>query len=201
MSKTFPRKTYPPEKNVFIQQTIPSSIIDNIRTLTNAGEYGKLEEFLINYPVKLNFSENKLTSNSTCIHNLLCKVKILLKSFFLQYRLNNLPIDIFPCLCQSKTVSSTLYCLMFKNTYSGFSKLTRLFLPISSTINKLFCVFVLFVNNPTSKFTSQAFSTLFSKITSSFFLINSLNLTSAFFSVEYDLIIFLFILFLNKTIK
>ena len=63
MSKTFPRKTYPPEKNVFIQQTIPSSIIDNIRTLTNAGEYGKLEEFLINYPVKLNFSENKLTTS------------------------------------------------------------------------------------------------------------------------------------------
>jgi hypothetical protein len=69
MSKIFPKRTYPPEKNVIMQQTIPSSVIDNIRTLVNAGEYGKLEEFLINYPVKLNFNENKL--NTSLLHGII----------------------------------------------------------------------------------------------------------------------------------
>jgi len=69
MSKTFPRKTYPPEKSVFTTQTIPNTIIDNIRMLANAGEYGKLEEYLINYPIKLNFSENKL--NTSLLHGVI----------------------------------------------------------------------------------------------------------------------------------
>ena len=69
MSKTYPKKIYPPEKNVFMSNTIPDTFIDNIRTLTNAGDYGKLEELLINYPVKLNFTENKL--NTSLLHNVI----------------------------------------------------------------------------------------------------------------------------------
>jgi hypothetical protein len=69
MSKIFPKKTFPPEKNVILTQTIPNTVIDNIRTLSNAGEYGKLEELLINYPVKLNFSENKL--NTSLLHGVI----------------------------------------------------------------------------------------------------------------------------------
>jgi hypothetical protein len=69
MSKAFPKRTFPPEKNIFTSQTIPDTIVDNIRMLVIAGEYGKLEELLINYPIKLNFNENKL--NTSLLHGVI----------------------------------------------------------------------------------------------------------------------------------
>jgi hypothetical protein len=69
MSKTIPRKTYPPEKNVFMSQTIPETFIDKVRTLSNAGEYGELEELLTNNPYNLNFTENKL--NTSLLHGVI----------------------------------------------------------------------------------------------------------------------------------
>jgi len=69
MSKTYPARTYPPQKNVFMSQTIPDTFIDQIRTIVNAGEYGKLEELLINFPVNLNFNENKL--NTSLLHGVI----------------------------------------------------------------------------------------------------------------------------------
>ena len=69
MSKTFPKKIYPSEKNVVMSNIIPDTFIDNIRTITNAGDYGKLEELLTNYPVNLNFTENKL--NTSLLHSVI----------------------------------------------------------------------------------------------------------------------------------
>jgi hypothetical protein len=54
------RVSYPPEKNVFVTPTIPDMFKDQIRSYVNSGEYGKLEELLINYPVNLTFSELNL---------------------------------------------------------------------------------------------------------------------------------------------
>ena len=54
------RVRYPPEKNVFVTPTIPDMFKDQIRSYVNSGEYGKLEELLINYPVNLTFSELNL---------------------------------------------------------------------------------------------------------------------------------------------
>lgn len=69
MSKYNPKRTFPPDKNVFVSQTIPDTLIDNIRTIVNAGEFGKLEELLINYPVNLNFKESKL--NTSLLHSVI----------------------------------------------------------------------------------------------------------------------------------
>ena len=69
MSKTYPVKTFPQDKNVFTSQLIPDTLIDEIRIVVNSGEYGKLEELLNKYPVTLNFSENKLTTS--LLHNVI----------------------------------------------------------------------------------------------------------------------------------
>ena len=70
MSKVpFKRSTYPPDKNVFITNTIPDTLKDQIRTIVNSGEYGKLEELLINYPVNLTFIESEL--KISLLHNVI----------------------------------------------------------------------------------------------------------------------------------
>jgi len=60
MSKFVPKRTFPPEKNIFISQTIPETFKDQIRTLSTSGEYGKLKELLLQFPVNLNFAPSLL---------------------------------------------------------------------------------------------------------------------------------------------
>jgi hypothetical protein len=60
MSKFVPKRTFPPEKNIFISQTIPETFKDQIRTLSTSGEYGKLKELLIQFPVNLSFAPSLL---------------------------------------------------------------------------------------------------------------------------------------------
>ena len=69
MSKYPPKRIFPQEKNVFTTPTIPDNFKDKIRSIVNSGEYGKLTELLINYPVNLSFSENKLTTS--LLHNVI----------------------------------------------------------------------------------------------------------------------------------
>jgi len=70
MSKApFKKSFYPPEKNVFVINTIPDSFKDQIRSIVNSGDYGKLEELLINYPVSLNFVESDL--KISLLHNVI----------------------------------------------------------------------------------------------------------------------------------
>jgi len=69
MSKYPPKRIFPQEKNVFTTPTIPDNFKDKIRGIVNSGEYGKLTELLINYPVNLSFSENKLTTS--LLHNVI----------------------------------------------------------------------------------------------------------------------------------
>lgn len=54
------------EKNVFVSPTIPETFKDNIRSIVNSGEYGKLEELLTNSKIKLPFSESGL--NTSLLH-------------------------------------------------------------------------------------------------------------------------------------
>ena len=60
MSKFVPKRTFPPEKNIFISQTIPETFKDQIRTLSTSGEYGKLKELLLQFPVNLSFAPSLL---------------------------------------------------------------------------------------------------------------------------------------------
>lgn len=60
MSKFVPKRTFPPEKNIFISQTIPETFKDQIRTLSTSGEYGKLKELLHQFPVNLSFAPSLL---------------------------------------------------------------------------------------------------------------------------------------------
>ena len=60
------RPIYPIDKNVFVSTTIPEPFKDQIRSIVNSGEYGKLEELLINYPVNLSFAE--LNLNTSLLH-------------------------------------------------------------------------------------------------------------------------------------
>jgi hypothetical protein len=70
MSKApFKKSFYPPEKNVFVTNTIPDSFKDQIRSIVNSGDYGKLEELLINYPVSLSFVESDL--KISLLHNVI----------------------------------------------------------------------------------------------------------------------------------
>jgi hypothetical protein len=60
MSKTFPKKPLFIDKNVFTTTIIPSNNKDEIISLAKAGEYGKLEQMLINMPVKSIFDNDIL---------------------------------------------------------------------------------------------------------------------------------------------
>ena len=58
-----------PEKNVFVTPTISETIKDNIRSIVNSGEYGKLEKLLTDTPVKLTFLEAGL--NISLLHGVI----------------------------------------------------------------------------------------------------------------------------------
>jgi hypothetical protein len=60
MSKTFPKKPLYIDKNVFTTTIIPSNNKDEIISLAKAGEYGKLEQILINMPVNSIFDNDIL---------------------------------------------------------------------------------------------------------------------------------------------
>lgn len=58
-----------PEKNVFVTPSISETIKDNIRSIVNSGEYGKLEKLLTDTPVKLTFLEAGL--NISLLHGVI----------------------------------------------------------------------------------------------------------------------------------
>ena len=60
MSKTFPKKSLFIDKNVFTTTIIPSNNKDEIIGLAKAGEFGKLEQLLLNMPVKTIFEDTIL---------------------------------------------------------------------------------------------------------------------------------------------
>jgi len=60
MSKYIPKKPFFIDKNVFTTTIIPSNNKDEIIGLAKAGEYGKLEQLLLNMPVKTIFEDTIL---------------------------------------------------------------------------------------------------------------------------------------------
>jgi hypothetical protein len=63
MSKTFIKKSYPVEKNVYSSTTIPDNFKDEIRKLATSGDYGKLKEKLTSIPINISFYENDISTS------------------------------------------------------------------------------------------------------------------------------------------
>ena len=57
------------DKNVFVTPSIPDKIKDDIRSIVNSGEYGKLENLLTDSNIKIPFTE--LNLNTSLLHGVI----------------------------------------------------------------------------------------------------------------------------------
>jgi hypothetical protein len=138
-----------PEKNVFVTASISETIKDNIRSIVNSGEYGKLEKLLTDTPVKLTFLEAGL--NISLLHGVIQSTltktqkinicKLLIK--------NGIAVDVL----DEKGLAPLYYAIKDQNF-----ELVRLLIDSHAKLNKKFDYFQLALQPNIGECKSQLFN-------------------------------------------